>query len=80
MSGQRLWGQVALRLPPDILAWVKAEAERNGASQNSEIVRAVRERMERVKAPILRNDPAEFVAEVRESMQKIMQDLKARSV
>lgn len=39
--------QLRIRLPPDIKAWLTAEAARNGASQNSEIVRALRERMER---------------------------------
>lgn len=38
-----------LRLPPDLKAWVEDQAERYGGSQNSEIVRAVRERMERTK-------------------------------
>jgi predicted HicB family RNase H-like nuclease len=39
-----------LRLPPDLKAFVAQEAERNGSSQNSEIIRAVRERMERTTA------------------------------
>lgn len=36
-----------LRLPAELKDWLKVEAEKNGASQNSEIVRAIRERMER---------------------------------
>ena len=36
-----------LRLPPDLKAWLKAEAEKNGASQNSEVIRAVRAAMDR---------------------------------
>ena len=36
-----------LRLPPDAKAWVEEQARRYGSSQNHEIVRAVRERMER---------------------------------
>lgn len=36
-----------LRLPPDIKAWLKDEAERNGASQNSEVIRALRAAMTR---------------------------------
>lgn len=36
-----------LRLPADLKDWLKTEAEKNGASQNSEIIRAIRERMER---------------------------------
>jgi len=40
--------RLMVRLPADLKAWLAAEAVRNGASQNSEIVRAVRERMERL--------------------------------
>ena len=36
-----------LRLPPDLKAWLRAEAERNGASQNSEVIRALRAAMDR---------------------------------
>lgn len=36
-----------LRLPPDLKVWLKAEAEKNGTSQNSEIIRALRERTDR---------------------------------
>jgi hypothetical protein len=39
-----------VRLPPALKAWVVAEAARNGASHNSEVIRCVRERMEREKA------------------------------
>lgn len=35
-----------LRLPADLKQWIEEQAERNGCSQNSEIIRAVRERME----------------------------------
>ena len=34
-----------LRLPPDAKAFVEAQARENASSQNSEIVRAIRERM-----------------------------------
>lgn len=37
--------QVAVRLPPDVKAILKAEAKENASSQNSEIVRAVRAAM-----------------------------------
>ncbi len=47
MAGQREWPQLMLRLPVDVKAWVSAQADRNGASMNSEIVRALRERMDR---------------------------------
>jgi hypothetical protein len=38
---------VLVRLPPELKAWLVDEAARNCASHNSEIVRCVRERMER---------------------------------
>jgi hypothetical protein len=38
---------VLVRLPPALKAWIVDEAARNCASHNSEIVRCVRERMER---------------------------------
>lgn len=38
-----------LRLPVDIKLFLDAQAELNASSQNSEIIRAIRERMERVK-------------------------------
>ncbi|RKE93700.1 Arc family DNA-binding protein [Sulfitobacter guttiformis] len=37
-----------LRLPPDQKDWIAAQAAANVSSQNSEIIRAIRERMERV--------------------------------
>jgi hypothetical protein len=39
--------QIPIRLPRDAKDWIKAEAVKNGSSQNSEIIRAVRERMAR---------------------------------
>ncbi|MFD0981617.1 Arc family DNA-binding protein [Tropicimonas aquimaris] len=41
--------QYALRLPPDLKDWLRAQADKNASSQNSEIIRAVRERMEKVE-------------------------------
>lgn len=38
--------QVAIRFPADVKAWLAAQAEKNGSSQNSEVIRAVRERMD----------------------------------
>jgi hypothetical protein len=35
-----------VRLPVDVQAWLRREAQRSLSSQTSEIVRAVRERME----------------------------------
>lgn len=39
-----------LRLPGELKAWIAEQASQNGSSQNSEIVRAIRERMERATA------------------------------
>lgn len=41
--------QLALRLPLDVLTWIRQQAERNGSSQTSEVLRALRERMARVE-------------------------------
>ncbi|WP_158970948.1 Arc family DNA-binding protein [Chachezhania sediminis] len=38
-----------LRLPPELKAWIEEQAEKNGSSQNSEIIRAVRDRMDRTQ-------------------------------
>ncbi len=35
-----------LRLPADLKDWIESEAKRNNSSQNSEIVRSIRERMD----------------------------------
>lgn len=37
---------IQVRLPADVKAWIEEQAARNSASQNSEIVRAVRAAME----------------------------------
>lgn len=39
-----------LRLPDDLKTWLAAQANRNASSQNSEVIRALRERMERIEA------------------------------
>lgn len=36
-----------LRLPDEVKAWLAAQADRNGSSQNSEVIRALRAAMER---------------------------------
>ncbi|WMT71272.1 hypothetical protein [Bradyrhizobium sp. Ash2021] len=41
-----------VRLPPPLKAWLVQEAGKNCASHNSEIVRCVRERMERELAKV----------------------------
>lgn len=48
MKGERKV-PIQLRLPPDLKQFIEAEAERNASSQNSEVVRCVRERMERLE-------------------------------
>lgn len=42
--------KLQLRLPPELKLWLNKQAKRNGSSQNSEIVRALRERMDRQAA------------------------------
>lgn len=39
-----------VRLPPDAKLWVVKQARKNGSSQNSEVIRAIRERMDRQAA------------------------------
>ncbi|QDI82366.1 Arc family DNA-binding protein [Methylorubrum populi] len=49
LQGQRDWPKLMLRLPPDIKAWIIDQAAKHATSQNSEIIRSIRERMERSK-------------------------------
>lgn len=39
--------QYKLRMPPDVKAWLEAEARENSSSVNSEIIRSIRQRMKR---------------------------------
>lgn len=39
--------QFKLNIPPELKDWIAAQAAANVSSQNSEIIRAIRERMER---------------------------------
>ncbi|HJE24952.1 MAG TPA: hypothetical protein K8W01_14950 [Methylorubrum populi] len=48
-QGQRGWPKLMLRLPPDIKIWIEDQAAKHATSQNSEIIRSIRERMERAK-------------------------------
>jgi hypothetical protein len=41
-----------LRLPTDLKDWIAAQAAVNVSSQNSEIIRAIRERMDCVKESV----------------------------
>ncbi|RYC30214.1 DNA-binding protein [Lichenibacterium minor] len=43
--------RLMVRFPPDIKGWLRQQAVHNGSSQTSEVVRSVRERMERQRAP-----------------------------
>jgi hypothetical protein len=45
--------KITTRLPEPYTDWLRVEAARNGSSMNSEIIRAVRERMERCRAASL---------------------------
>jgi len=40
--------QIAVRIPVDLKEWLRQEAQRNQSSQNSELVRALRERKDRL--------------------------------
>jgi predicted HicB family RNase H-like nuclease len=40
--------QFQMRLPPELKDWIAAQAAANASSQNSEIIRAIRERMARL--------------------------------
>ena len=46
MGSKRETVAVLVRLPRDVKRWLEHEAARNAASQNSEIVRSLRLRME----------------------------------
>ena len=39
--------RLLVRLPRDVKTWLESEAAYNGASQNSEIIRSLRARMEK---------------------------------
>jgi len=41
------WAVTTFRLPPDVKAFLEAEARENASSQNSEIVRAIRAAMKK---------------------------------
>lgn len=40
-----------LRLPQELKEWIKAESDRNGNSQNSEVIRAIRAAKDRRSTP-----------------------------
>ena len=45
--------KIVVRLPRDVKQWLAEEAANNASSQTSEIVRAVRERMQRVQTEVM---------------------------
>lgn len=47
MAGRK---PMQVRLPDDVKAWLASQSEANQSSQNSEIIRALRERMDRTEA------------------------------
>jgi len=46
MGSKRTTVAVLVRLPLDVKRWLEREAARNACSQNSEVVRCIRDRME----------------------------------
>ena len=46
MSRMQIAAPILVRLPVEMKIWLEIEAARNGASQNSEIVRTIRARMD----------------------------------
>jgi len=47
---QENWQRITLRLPPDCTEFVAVQAQRSASSQNSEIIKSIRFRMEAQKA------------------------------
>lgn len=50
--------QVGIRFPADMKAWLEEQARLNKSSQNSEVVRSVRERMKATGADLGGHAPA----------------------
>jgi len=53
MNNSRAGKELLVRVPLDVREWLQREAERNISSMGSEVVRAVRERMDALKAKSL---------------------------
>lgn len=47
---QNTWQRITLRLPPDCTAFLQAETKRSASSQNSEIIKSIRDRADRQNA------------------------------
>lgn len=54
--------QVGIRFPADVKAWLEKQARMNRSSQNSEVVRSVRERMVATGAVVGAETPAAVTA------------------
>ncbi|MGL4966163.1 MAG: Arc family DNA-binding protein [Inquilinus sp.] len=52
---QKDFVKTMVRLPPDVKAWLEARAIRNAGTMNSEVVQAIREKMDREAAPVAPN-------------------------
>lgn len=50
--------QLKIRIPKDLKSFISLQAERNKSSQNSEIVRCIRERMDRERKTATNEVPA----------------------
>lgn len=55
--------QLGIRFPADVRAWLKDQARLNRSSQNSEVVRSVRERMMAAGADLGGHAPAAETAQ-----------------
>jgi hypothetical protein len=53
------YGTMILRVPADVRAWIEKESLRSTAPMSSEIIRSIRERMERQAAEAKREARAE---------------------
>ncbi len=78
MTNRTLKKALQLRLPDDVKGWIEAEAAKNSCSQNSEIIRAIRERMVRTSIESRRllhlSDEGKFLAK---RMAKALHDAGA---
>lgn len=63
--------EIMVRFPDEMAAFIKQQAEKYGGSMNSEVLRCVRERMDRVEGPVsylarLRHEQTRIAAEIAE--------------
>ena len=48
-----MFTQLKIRLPADVKEWIERQTAKNASTQNSEIVRSIRERMDREAKPAI---------------------------